>query len=319
MVKQVFQKNNVEIPFITDLPHFVQYVKAQPPLYHDFDVRKVDFGTKRAYDHRNAPVRHAFYGLTLLLEQQPIHNKNGKSPLQVKPFLYFTTPCQLKSWARVDLLLKQYTFVMTEEFIIKNKFLADVVANLPFSQFENDVALEIEPEAAEWLTNLYIRILEEYRSTNADKFSVIASCLHTLLIYVRRLYNKHAEITNRLPVTFARRDDSVVERFFALVRKHAAARIDSKRPLTVKFLAAQLAIHPNHLNAIIKKATNKTAIEFVHDQIIQEARALLVQTSLSIKQISFQLGYSNPAHFDNFFKNKMGMAPALYRKVHAHS
>ena len=247
MAKQVFPKNNVDIPFITDLPHF------------------------------------------------------------------------LESWARVDLLLKQYTFVMTEEFIIKNKFLADAVANLPLSQFENEVTLAIEPEEAEWLTNLYARILEEYHSNHADKFSVIAACVHTLLTYVRRLYNKHANTAARLPGTISRRDDSVVERFFALVRKHTAARIDSKRPLTVKFLAAQLAIHPNHLNAVIKKATNKTAIEFVHDQIIQEARTLLVQTSLSIKQISFQLGYSSPAHFDNFFKNKMGVAPALYRKSHAPS
>jgi len=318
MEKQVFQKNNMEIPFITDLPRFFQHIRAQPPLHHDFDVRKVDFGTERTYDHRNAPVRHTFYGLTLLLEQQPVHNENGKRPQLVKPALYFTTPCQLESWTRVDLLLKEYTFIMTEEFIIKNKFLADVVAHLPFSQYKNDVMLEIEPEEAEWLTNLYARILEEYRSAHADKFSVIASCLHTLLTYVRRLYSKHTDNT-RVPGIVLRHDDSVVERFFTLVRKHTAARRDNKRPLTVKFLAAQLAIHPNHLNAVIKKATNKTAIEFVHDQIVQEARTLLVQTSLSIKQISFQLGYSSPAHFDNFFKNKMGVAPALYRKLHAPS
>lgn len=318
MAKQVFPKNHAEIPFITDLPHFLQHVGAQPPLYHDFDVRIVDFGTERAYDHRNDPVRHTFYGLTLLLEQQPLYNENGKGPKPVKPALYFTTPCQLGSWAKVDLLLKEYSFVMTEEFIIKNKFLAELVANLPFSQFENDVVLEIEPEEVEWLTHLYARILEEHHSSHADKFSVIASCLHTLLTYVRRLYSKHSDTTVRAPRTFPRRDD-VVERFFTLVRKHTAARIDSKRPLTVKFLAAELAIHPNHLNAIIKKATNKTAIEFVHDQIIQESRTLLMQTSLSIKQISFQLGYSNPAHFDNFFKNKMGVAPVLYRKLHAPS
>jgi AraC family transcriptional activator of pobA len=317
MAKQVSQKDNIDVPFITDLTRFFQYVKAQPPLYHDFDVREVDFRTARSYDHRLNPVRHTFYGLTLLLEQQPLQKEDGHYPQQVKPTLYFTTPCQLRSWAKADLLVKEYFFVMTEEFILKNKFLADVVIHLPFSQYENDVPFEIEPEEVEWLTSLYARILQEYHSTHADKFSVIASCLHMLLTYVRRLYSKHTSTTGKLPGTFPRRDDSVVERFFGLVRKHTAARIDSKRPLTVKFLAAQLAIHPNHLNAVIKKATNKTAIEFVHDQIIQEARTLLVQTSLSIKQISFQLGYSNPAHFDNFFKKKMGVAPALYRKIHA--
>jgi len=42
------------------------------------------------------------------------------------------------------------------------------------------------------LTGLYQQILKEYQSDNHDKFDLIASYTHALLIHVRRLYNKYA-------------------------------------------------------------------------------------------------------------------------------
>jgi AraC-like DNA-binding protein len=143
---------------------------------------------------------------------------------------------------------------------------------------------------------------------------MIASYTHTLLMYVRRLYFKYVETDKNLQGHIQQVDDSLVERFLALIRKALGEKEADKRTLNVKFFASQLSTHPNHLNAVVKRKTQKTAIEFVHEQIIHEAKSLLSQTPLRVKEVSFRLGYSDVSHFTNFFKKKTGTTPALYRK-----
>ncbi len=86
------------------------------------------------------------------------------------------------------------------------------------------------------------------------------------------------------------------------------------RNRTVKYFASLLSTHPNHLNAVVKRKTQKTAIAFIHEQLVLEAKALLSQTELSIKEIAFKLGFNEPSHFNNFFKKQTHLTPVLYRK-----
>lgn len=44
-----------------------------------------------------------------------------------------------------------------------------------------------------------------------------------------------------------------------------------------------------------------------------EARRDLVYTSLTIAQISFRLGFSDPAYFSRFFAKRAGLSPSDYR------
>jgi AraC-like DNA-binding protein len=43
---------------------------------------------------------------------------------------------------------------------------------------------------------------------------------------------------------------------------------------------------------------------------------MLVETDLSISDIAFNLGYDNTNHFARYFKQKMGISPQDYRKLH---
>jgi AraC family transcriptional activator of pobA len=101
-----------------------------------------------------------------------------------------------------------------------------------------------------------------------------------------------------------------------LIRKQIIAGEMDKRHRTVKYFAAQLSTHPNHLNAIVKRQQQKTAIAFIHEQIVHEAQSLLNQTELSIKEIAYRLGFNESSHFNNFFKKQARVTPALYRKAH---
>jgi AraC-like DNA-binding protein len=49
------------------------------------------------------------------------------------------------------------------------------------------------------------------------------------------------------------------------------------------------------------------------DKLILEAKKLLVNSSMSIKEILYSLNFKDPAYFNKFFKNKAGETPSQFR------
>ena len=58
----------------------------------------------------------------------------------------------------------------------------------------------------------------------------------------------------------------------------------------------------------------KTTNEIIIDTIILEAKRKLCYSSLSIKEIAYDLGYDNPFYFSRIFKNKEKHSPEEFRK-----
>lgn len=82
----------------------------------------------------------------------------------------------------------------------------------------------------------------------------------------------------------------------------------------VAFYAAQLNISPNYLNILCKKNLDMSATQLIQQRVMLEAKRLLQSTELSIKEISFELGFTDHAYFSNFFKNQLGVSPSEFRE-----
>jgi AraC-like DNA-binding protein len=79
------------------------------------------------------------------------------------------------------------------------------------------------------------------------------------------------------------------------------------------FYADKLNVHPNHLNAVVKRITGNTATHLIQNQILIHAKSLLLQTDLSIKEIAYRLQFSEPTHFNAFFKKFTHQTPQQFR------
>jgi AraC family transcriptional activator of pobA len=79
--------------------------------------------------------------------------------------------------------------------------------------------------------------------------------------------------------------------------------------------AGQLAVHVNHLNRALKEVTGKTTTQLIASRLVQEAHALLKHTVWNVAEISYSLGFEEPAHFSNFFRKQTGVAPTAMRVV----
>lgn len=87
-----------------------------------------------------------------------------------------------------------------------------------------------------------------------------------------------------------------------------------KKERQVKYYANLLNLTPKYLSAIIKDHTGKTANEWIDEQVMLEAKALLKSSTLTVQQISDELNFTDQSSFGKYFKAHEGISPKEYRQ-----
>jgi AraC family transcriptional activator of pobA len=83
----------------------------------------------------------------------------------------------------------------------------------------------------------------------------------------------------------------------------------------VNFYAKQLGVSASNLNKLAVIATGGSVHANLRARIMEEARAYLANTSLSVKEIAYRLGYEDAAYFTRFFTKNAEMSPIEYRRI----
>ena len=86
-----------------------------------------------------------------------------------------------------------------------------------------------------------------------------------------------------------------------------------KEQREVSFYADRLCITPKYLSQIVKDNTGKTALELIEDYVIEESKAMLISTTMTIQQISDELHFPSQSVFGKYFKRVTGLSPREYR------
>lgn len=100
----------------------------------------------------------------------------------------------------------------------------------------------------------------------------------------------------------------IVLSFSQLLTKHLAI---SRSP---SYYASLLNISPGYLNEMVKKTTGISATLYIRNELILQAKRLLVHTDLSIKEISNSLGIDDYAYFSRMFTQATGMSPSVFKQ-----
>lgn len=83
---------------------------------------------------------------------------------------------------------------------------------------------------------------------------------------------------------------------------------------SVTFYADRLCLSPKYFSKLIKTASGRSAPDWIDTYVIMEAKNYLKYSDLSIKQIVYQLHFSDQPTFTKYFKAHTGMTPAQFRK-----
>jgi len=148
---------------------------------------------------------------------------------------------------------------------------------------------------------LFAEISRYYLGGNEIDSKLFILKLSELILHYKQFFGGGEILTVRNSMAF--------DRFVELVENNYQRNKD------VVYYASKLSIHPNHLNRIVKQHSNLTTKEFIAQRLMQEVRYLLHLSSLSVKEISYLVGYNNVNYFCRHFKVIHKISALEYRKL----
>jgi AraC-like DNA-binding protein len=81
----------------------------------------------------------------------------------------------------------------------------------------------------------------------------------------------------------------------------------------IDFYSNLLCLSEKKINSISKLFSGKTVKQLIDQRIILEIKRLLVNTSLSVKEVAFKTGFDDIPNFVNFFKKHTGSNTSEFR------
>lgn len=159
------------------------------------------------------------------------------------------------------------------------------------------------------LDNLWERIeTEDALETNAQyrylKVELIKSMGQTLCYEILTMYFTNQPLQ---PLPQSKKDVVFQNFMLSLFRYYRKER-------DVSFYARMQHVTPRYFSTIIKEKSGSTALEWIVQMVITEAKQLLEGSDLSIKEIANQLNFPTQSFFGKYFKQYVGVSPKEYRK-----
>lgn len=102
-------------------------------------------------------------------------------------------------------------------------------------------------------------------------------------------------------------DARVVRALAAIDRRFAEPRF------SLQTLARELAVSGCRLTRLLKLETGRTFGAHLHARRVDEARALLAASSLSVKEVAARVGYATTTQLDRHFKRCAHALPSAFR------
>lgn len=155
--------------------------------------------------------------------------------------------------------------------------------------------------------------LKQIASILADRIDCIADELTKTT--VRRLTEAFtgivAEVVREIGLQQAkqnRRQVEIVLSFRRLLSEHLA---ENRYP---SYYASLLNISPVYLNEAVKKVTGMNVTLYIKNEVVLQAKRMLVHTDLAVKEISNRLGIGDYAYFSRLFTQATGVSPSTFRQ-----
>ena len=194
--------------------------------------------------------------------------------------------------------------------LIRKSELGESIDSYTFFNYEIHEALHLSEDEKASATEIIRKIEKEY-SQNLDRHSqdLIVLNIRLLLDYCRRYCDRQFFTRTNL-------NKDVVSKFEHLLKDYYNSdKPDLLGVPSVAYCGEVLNMSPNYLSDLLKKETGRGAQDHIHSFIIERAKTKLLNSSDSVSDVAYDLGFEYPQHFSKVFKNRTGMSPRDYRKV----
>lgn len=88
----------------------------------------------------------------------------------------------------------------------------------------------------------------------------------------------------------------------------------SNPDLGVKFLSEQMRCSTSHLSHLFAKESDQPLTQYIHEQRVARAIEALGSNKLTISEIAWACGFTDPGYFSRIFRKQTDLTPQAYRK-----
>lgn len=252
---------------------------------------------------RIGPIKTQYYRIALIRAGSVRIDLGLETFHPVRDSIVFGFPGQVFSLSDKSDDFFCYYLLFKEGFLPESLLLKENREPYPFMSYLGMQSFSLGADEADEVERLILQINGEIKNRKADTGRILALYIQLILFHANRSYDRQQLAKQETAVS----GNALFRRFAKLVGRHF---LTLRR---VSDYADLLHISADHLNRAIKSYSKKTAHELIDEMILIEAKAYLLHTELSNAEIAHRLEFSDPSHFNKFFKKQMNCTPLQYR------
>jgi AraC-like DNA-binding protein len=259
-----------------------------------------------AHGSAGAYSRRSFYKISLIRGRNVFHYAEKSLEVSGSTLMFFN-PQVPYTWESLSDTNTGFFCIFKEAFFTEK--IRGSISDFPMFAPGAKPAYFLNKAQDKQVTQIFKKMQDEIASDYTYKYDLIRNYVTEVIHYALKLQPsetlyQHTNAKSRIASIFT----ELLERQFPIESPTQRFTLRSANDF-----AQALAVHVNHLNRAIKETTGKTTTEHILDRLAIEAGALLKHTDWNISEISYALGFEEPAHFNNFFKRHFSMTPTAYR------
>lgn len=225
--------------------------------------------------------------------------------------MLFIAPGQVFGFEEADNLIQPTGWALVfHPDLIRGTALGRHINQYSFFAYDANEALHLSGRERQLVLECFQKI--QYELDHAiDKHSrtLIVSNIELFLNYCVRFYDRQF-------ITREHTNKDILVRFERLLD----AYFDSDKPQTiglpsVSYCAGELNLSANYFGDLVKKETGKSAHDYIQAKVIEVAKEKIFDTSKSLQEVAYDLGFQYPQHFTRLFKQVVGQSPSQYRSL----
>ena len=260
-----------------------------------FKVQTIKDFTIEQDEINEGPHSHNYHEMTWLIKGQgTLHADMQEYKIENNTIFYLKPNEAHRFQTEPD--MEGFVFSFTDSFFSMDEFDFVWASEASLSQlFIEGRTIRIAPELEEDMKEVALKMIKEFEYQYANKMELLKRYFKIFLIYLSRGLDENFKSTEQS------RETDLVKHFMELLDKNF------KEKKMVSEYASQLLVTPNYLNRIVKKITGSSAGHQIRQRVVLEAKRMGRYSDAGMKEIAYDLGFLDSAHFSRFFKTFGGL------------